>query len=362
MRLTCIAFSPAATLSSTKQVQSLKRQPLSQQLVPTKMIDIGAVYDTISSFCPPQALHQASGSMELSLGEETSVTSYSTLTTPLFPAELEREIFELAAQRRPCSIPALMLVAWRVNAWVEPLLYRTIALRKDPNNSRGKVGGIPIHRREAIMDLIQTRPAFLARSVRNLLLAYFPGFDDGPIISACPHVENVWTGSDNLHALLPILERLPLKHLYCSISKLFGSQRNIQFTHPIFAQITHLELFDTFHSHIEDFLPEVWCNLALIPNLTHLAFDNVIFLPICLTVLQACSSLRVLLTLLEGTLRDQKELISALAKDPRFVKTDCSFYMKDWQMGRHVGVDYWSRAEEFVAKRKSGKIPQTKAS
>ncbi|KAJ7622098.1 hypothetical protein FB45DRAFT_121814 [Roridomyces roridus] len=46
-----------------------------------------------------------------------------TYIPPSLPPELERDLFELAAYTRPRSIPKLMLVAWRVKAWVEPLLY-----------------------------------------------------------------------------------------------------------------------------------------------------------------------------------------------------------------------------------------------
>ncbi|KAJ7480301.1 hypothetical protein B0H11DRAFT_1916041 [Mycena galericulata] len=59
----------------------------------------------------------------------------------------------------------------------------------------------------------------------------------------------------------------------------------------------------------------------------------------------------VYLTLIE----DHPEL-KDLAKDPHFVQMACSHYIKDWQMGALTGVDYWSRAEEFIAKRRSGKI------
>ncbi|KAJ7123569.1 hypothetical protein C8R44DRAFT_875759 [Mycena epipterygia] len=42
------------------------------------------------------------------------------------PPELERQIFEIAAHARPVAVLDLILVAWRVKAWVEPLLYRVI--------------------------------------------------------------------------------------------------------------------------------------------------------------------------------------------------------------------------------------------
>jgi hypothetical protein len=41
----------------------------------------------------------------------------SQIAGPMLPAELEREIFEIAGLSRPTSIVTLMRVAWRVNEW-----------------------------------------------------------------------------------------------------------------------------------------------------------------------------------------------------------------------------------------------------
>ncbi|KAJ6463149.1 hypothetical protein C8R47DRAFT_1202082 [Mycena vitilis] len=41
-----------------------------------------------------------------------------------------------------------------------------------------------------------------------------------------------------------------------------------------------------------------------------------------------------------------------LAEDVRFV----SMVSDDWVMGALAGVDYWTRAEDFIAKRRSGEI------
>ncbi|KAJ7136388.1 hypothetical protein C8R43DRAFT_1132537 [Mycena crocata] len=290
------------------------------------------------------------------------MTSHPPSTVSVFPLDLEREIFELSARSRPSTIPTLMLVAWRVKTWVEPLLYGTILLPTRPNDSDTKVGGIPIHDWEAVIDLIQTRPEFLAQSVRGLLLCHRQGVKHQEsielILRACSNVENLWIGSAILAHLLPVLERLPLTHLYCYISDIFGSQQDAHFTHPLFAQITHLELFDTSDYPEDDtFLPEVWSHIVLIPNLTHLAFNDVIFLPLCLTVLQSCHSMCVVVVLLPGGLENEDDdLVSELTKDPRFITMACIFYVKDWQMGRHSGVDYWARAEDLVAKRKCGEI------
>ncbi|KAJ7059732.1 hypothetical protein C8F01DRAFT_1145482, partial [Mycena amicta] len=48
---------------------------------------------------------------------------------PRLPRELEREIFELAAEIHPSTVAVLLRVAHRVQEWTEPFLYRTIRVR-----------------------------------------------------------------------------------------------------------------------------------------------------------------------------------------------------------------------------------------
>ncbi|KAJ7159027.1 hypothetical protein C8R43DRAFT_358098 [Mycena crocata] len=57
------------------------------------------------------------------------VTAMSTCTTqaevePHLPADVEREIFELAAKIHLGGIPRLRLVVQRVKIWIEPISYR----------------------------------------------------------------------------------------------------------------------------------------------------------------------------------------------------------------------------------------------
>ncbi|KAJ7616528.1 hypothetical protein FB45DRAFT_1063956 [Roridomyces roridus] len=43
-----------------------------------------------------------------------------------------------------------------------------------------------------------------------------------------------------------------------------------------------------------------------------------------------------------------------LARDPRFVWMMCAQFIQDWHMGALSGVDYWTRAEDFVTRRRAG--------
>jgi hypothetical protein len=68
--------------------------------------------------------------------------------------------------------------------------------------------------------------------------------------------------------------------------------------------------------------------------------------------LQNCQSLSVLVSL-DNTFYEY--FVHTLSKDLRFVVMDCSWF-QDWQNGVHAGRDYWSRAESFISKRRSGEI------
>ncbi|KAJ7131418.1 hypothetical protein C8R44DRAFT_774807 [Mycena epipterygia] len=284
----------------------------------------------------------------------------ATLSPPLLPLELEREIFGLAAHFWPLSIPTLILVAWRVKEWVEPLLYRTIAFHDGDSDG---LKGRPTIREDgkAFVAILKSKPAsFFRDAVRHVLLASKTPPDVAEsVLSVCSGIENLWIliYEDDIHGpLLPLLGHFPLKQLYCDLQNVFGSAP-IDFTHNLFSQITHLELLG-----IPDSDPQFWSGIALIPHLTHLAFNDLGFLHMGPTLLCTCSSLQllILLSLFKWHGFDDRiahhPQIEELAQDGRFVLTICSRYFEDWQMGAHTGIDYWSRAEDFVVKRRSGQI------
>ncbi|KAJ7119926.1 hypothetical protein C8R43DRAFT_1241708 [Mycena crocata] len=281
----------------------------------------------------------------------------------VLPADLERDIFETTATTRPVSIPTLMLVALRVRAWLEPLLYRTLVLPgADDNLSlEDQVSGYPVLRRDALLSLVHSKPPdFWAKNVRHLLLGEGPIADASLILSVCSGLENLWITRAHFNDVLPLIESLPLKRLHCSLQ--FGSQPRIPFTHQLVAQITHLELFDTFHSDQDTFLPALWSGSDLIPNLTHFAFRDPGLLAMCRALLSR-ASIRVVISVLQIHQLPLDDSIffyypdlGELRKDPRYVVMNCRFYVRDWQVGARTGIDYWSRAEDFISKRRSREI------
>ncbi|KAJ6592596.1 hypothetical protein B0H19DRAFT_1245453 [Mycena capillaripes] len=272
---------------------------------------------------------------------------------PALPVELEREIFHMSARSRLLSIPTFMLVAWRVKLWLEPVLYETILLS---NDMAQKMEGHPVHSGDTLIPLLEQRPSFFRENVRNMLIRYARSFDDEKtILLRCRSVENLWLNqSDTRPDLISVVEDLPLKRLHCSLDILFGSPEKIDFTHRLFTGITHLQLFDSQMN------PELYLDLASLPHLSHLSICDSDLISIAPKLLQTCHSLRILifvgLVSCEHTLGNHAHTSERLLKDPRFVAMDCENEVGDWQRGSRTGIDYWSRAEDFVAKRRLGKV------
>ncbi|KAJ7473839.1 hypothetical protein B0H11DRAFT_2195509 [Mycena galericulata] len=259
--------------------------------------------------------------------------------TARLPLELEEAIFVLSAVSRPVSIPNLILVAWRVKHWVEPLLYRTLVINAAP------IDDLPSCSVDAFIGITRTNQAMLLKSVRNLMLRNTSSDDAESIISACSGVQNLYITNVLLHTstrmYFPGHDTMPLTRLYCDRGDIFVPHYP-RFAHPLFANITHLELF-----HLDN---ESRKGLALLPRLTHLAYaDDINSLWPWKQLLEECKSLRVLICVCWPLPRHDPPVV----EDPRFVMMLVEGYIADWQRGILTGRDFWTRAEEFIAKRTS---------
>ncbi|KAF7356353.1 hypothetical protein MVEN_00967600 [Mycena venus] len=275
---------------------------------------------------------------------------------PILPVELEKEIFQMTAYSWPLSIPRLMLVAHRVKIWVEPLLFQVIVLSRYQCLDKTFIPYTYPIAGDDDFSGIQSQPTSVLRdSVRHLLLFRIPKTVSEFIVSASSAVEDLWISTaEPIAFLLPFIGVLPLKRLYCDLKELFAHKAQIDFGHPLFSRLTHLELFDQNAT-------DSYFDLALIPNLTHLAFNIPGFLDMSLTLLKTCKSLRVLVLVMlrRGYLSEmivEHEALGQLSEDPRFVQMFCSQFVDDWKTGALTGSDYWSRAEDFITQRRSGEF------
>ncbi|KAJ6482724.1 hypothetical protein C8R45DRAFT_1002254 [Mycena sanguinolenta] len=219
---------------------------------------------------------------------------------PRFPLELERAIFEIVALSWPRSIPRLMLVAWRIKSWVEPLLYRTIIVSSSLNRfGRG-------HAKDTgtLLSCITSNQSTFRDSVRHLYLAHAVLEEVTGILHACSAVENLWVAARTPIVLLDF--DLPLKCLHATLDVIFG-RSPIDFSHRLLSSLTDLELFDP-PVHID---LEVWSALTRLPQLTHLACDNERYLRLSmfLTFLPTWKSLRGLVILLGEWAETAAELL-----------------------------------------------------
>ncbi|KAJ6482768.1 hypothetical protein C8R45DRAFT_1150392 [Mycena sanguinolenta] len=297
--------------------------------------------------------------------------------SPALPPDLERTIFEVTAVSWPRSIPRLMLVAWRVKSWrvhipleVEPLLYRTIFVGSQSqldslcDKLDSETLPFPIPRQNLLSLTRSNQSPCFRKSVRNLFLAHDDVAEVAFILAACCGIENLWLGTQTRCIVVEMQFDRPLKRLHGSLEVIFGSPKSkaIDFTHPSFASLTHLEIFDIPEDRI-DF--RAWTAVIQLSHLTHLAFDDEQYLPMCGALLQGWISLRVLVILF---LQKEENLnaglfagyhVPELVDEPRLVLMVCYKYLEDWIKGAHTGRDdYWAQAEDHIAHRKSGKLDQ----
>ncbi|KAJ6550165.1 hypothetical protein B0H19DRAFT_186779 [Mycena capillaripes] len=293
----------------------------------------------------------------------------STLLEPRLPPELERAIFEIAAFDWPTTIPTLALIAWRVKNWVEPLLYRTLWLATGPRLPRaGQRRGFPVVPAPILLKAITNKPpAFLASAVKSLFISHIGDIDPSTIeyfLTACTGVTNLCTRRPLEPHLRALGDMTRLHRLAVDVTNLFSSHAT-DFTHPLFRNLTHLELLD-FPAR-PDASDALCAGLSLIPNLTHVAFSGAL---LCYTLEPSsmqpllnttCTQLQCIVCLspyayLDNA--DEMEGVRPLSTDDRFVyigRTDMG-----WPRGVQTGEDYWELAEAFIAAKRAGKVDRSR--
>ncbi|KAJ7041432.1 hypothetical protein C8F04DRAFT_1080069 [Mycena alexandri] len=237
------------------------------------------------------------------------------------------------------QFPKLILVAWRVKEWVEPLLYQTAVLHGSTTTD-----GYPTFTQSALIRVMGRNPALLRSSVRNLYLYQPYGVTRNDIImntlSHFPAVENLSLGAkfgeiktQSDATAMKLIADMPLKRFCGDFRPLL---RDFPLTHP---------------------------RCTLRPSradspLTHLAFDHPNIIPECLALLQNGKSLRVLVFFGLGLGEQEwcQKYLAPLSHDPRFLAMEEAWYVEDWHIGVREGLDFWARAEDFIARRRTGEI------
>ncbi|KAJ7891811.1 hypothetical protein B0H13DRAFT_2039084 [Mycena leptocephala] len=244
---------------------------------------------------------------------------------PVFPTELEREIFETTALMHSGTIPLLLRVARRVLTWIEPLLYRTM--------------------------VISEQHPEMVRAVLNAMRSKAPDF----FRTAVRHPSTRGTTVDERKQLdLPLLAEMQLQQLSVSLHELFGG--SVDLSHSIFGTITHLQIFD---AHNEGAV-QIYAQLSALPALTHVRANFRLPWDILMTLLVKCPRLKLLLLLYPV---HQRRLYGSVripqVYDLRFVIGMNVNYWDDWVAGAKGLPDGWSRGDNFVAQKRRGIIEAT---
>ncbi|KAJ7488961.1 hypothetical protein FB451DRAFT_1552893 [Mycena latifolia] len=265
-------------------------------------------------------------------------------SSPFFPPELEREIFETTAELYPETIyhwPCLLLIAKRVHEWIERIKYRTIISRVNHPHA------CPLRLlQNAIRSNLKSADFFYDR-VRHLFIENYNRKDElQSILAACSGIQslmlNTWSGP----AILPSLGVMKPRRLSISVGDLFSGAVSTELSHPAFTFVTHLHVWDYLL-----FNSSLWSQFVLLPALTHLALygrdeSHVI------SLLSACPKIAVLIFM------SNNDLTVPSVDDARFVCMELPYgdYLDNWLAGTKGDVDFWVRTERFIAKKRRGEI------
>ncbi|PPQ97927.1 hypothetical protein CVT26_002972 [Gymnopilus dilepis] len=255
------------------------------------------------------------------------------------PLELEREVFEIAAQSGSLQCTAeLCLVARRVREWVEPFLYEMLIF--------SSYDAFPSIYQDDDPDL-RKLPAY-STATSHAQHVFLEGLDSRVVMEIllhCTQVTNVsiWACRGvNAYTIGTILKSRPIERLSMNFEDLFPL--DCSFNPAFFPHLTHLELVD---------MDPIWerCKkLILLPKLTHLSLT---FPPLMFAqqALENCRNLRILILKHLGT----NNPFQVLAANIRVVSTRLLWTTREnienWKEGAQGGRDFWQEAEEVVASR-----------
>ncbi|KAJ6473403.1 hypothetical protein C8R47DRAFT_1324489 [Mycena vitilis] len=284
--------------------------------------------------------------------DATLATSHHDLMTiprihrlePVFPRELEREMFETTALMHPGQILSLLRIARRVLLWIEPLLYRIIHSTGDLNVTNG------------ILHTLAVKPPEFFHAVRHLGLDSpdFTSDTNMKLLRLCKKATSFSARRQCLDAaFLPLLAGMRIQQLGVNLGVLFNGTIDLQ--HGLFRYITHLDMFGT--EGVVGALP----NLPTLPALTHLCLPNGILRDDALRALSECSRLNVLL--IQWPMMEEDDYMDEQIPhvyDIRFVIGTYGDYWDDWVAGAKGFPDAWSKADDFVARKRKGEIEATR--
>ncbi|KAJ7843660.1 hypothetical protein B0H14DRAFT_1011672 [Mycena olivaceomarginata] len=253
----------------------------------------------------------------------------------LLPAELQRQVFELAAFLHPECLLELVLVAWRIKEWMQPLLYRTLSIH--PRIVQSEFPRLSLG---AVAKLSTSQPDALRAHTRHICFVDFRPDDVAPaadFLALCPvTVDLAFIDTPWWVAYPDMLGTLPLQRFaFCPYS-LDRELRPAPFdgTRAIFSEVTHLDIVDWEFAHWSD-----WSGLAQMLKLTHLSTAHPMSRAVVLGILEHCELLEVLVLRYRAQWRlDEDHKSAVVTEDPRFVMLVVEDHLAEWKSG---GAGRW---------------------
>ncbi|KAJ7621498.1 hypothetical protein FB45DRAFT_929353, partial [Roridomyces roridus] len=241
-------------------------------------------------------------------------------------------------------IPRLLLVAHRVLVWIEPILYRVISLTGTEHSK--------------LLLTFRTKPTdFLRTRVRHVF-ADIPGaastFTVNQVLRRTTELQSLAVLSRTAPSVLDHLKPLRLQRLAIVLEPLFTEAGGtVDLTLPMFASLTHLDLFDPLLNLTDG----GWTSkLSVLPALTHLALSRD-----CITS-ELDRRIRVFVLMdASGVQLGQRGEEVMFVDDERCVIMSLSSqeYRRDWEVGVWGGADFWvQRRGEIEPKSRHWIIPE----
>ncbi|KAK7058007.1 hypothetical protein R3P38DRAFT_2844018 [Favolaschia claudopus] len=272
---------------------------------------------------------------------------------PVFPPELEREIFEIAAWGDRSLIPPLLRVCRRVHQWIEPLLYRVLRIANSNSDSD-------------VLRLLAFHSKPAANFLRHVFMDYNSPLKDriADLLSRCNNIVSLFWDGDLPTEILPILDTMKIQKMNIWVSDDVTEWPKLTLHRPMLHSVTHLELYSSASETESIAWEEGWANLASLPALTHLCLTDDLSDILLDSILEHCSNLDVVITafwdpvFVNNAEVFAKKLTTSI-NDRRVVVIRVSDFRGDWESGAWGGDDFWTRSERFVAKKLKGEIEST---
>ncbi|KAJ7059500.1 hypothetical protein C8F01DRAFT_1231973 [Mycena amicta] len=269
---------------------------------------------------------------------------------PHFPPDLEREIFETAAEMRWEDVPELLLVARRVHEWLEPFLYRNIYISEHTISTAEEFLGITASK----------SPEFLARAVRRVTIQFGSIPAESELLKIysglrlCTGITGLAFGSNNdsvINNVVPLLAHMRLQRLVCTFEQIVTPKPDLG---PLLRFLTHLDICDPQPEEDSELIQL----LVTLPALTHLSLNSgAPDWSFVKDLLHGCPRLEILVLLVGESGPPPREITLVPVEDPRFVLSVFS----RWEEGLSDGADelcYWQAAENLVQRKRLGLIPK----